>query len=90
MKLPEDDITIWNDGYYYCVRQQADNVDHHMGNCYNCREPGHCLGECSHPLRLVLQKVKNCDGINEQRLNTSGDNRTKGANTPPKAAQNQF
>ena len=40
-KSPEDGITIWNDGYYYCLRQQADDVDHCMGTCYNCRETGH-------------------------------------------------
>ena len=35
-KSPEDGITIWNDGYYYCLRQQADDVHYHMGTCYNC------------------------------------------------------
>ena len=74
VKSPEDGLTIWNDEYYYCLRQQADDVDHHTGTCYNCQEPGHHWRECPHPLRQALQKAKDCDGIDEQRLNTSGDN----------------
>ena len=89
VKSPEDGITIWNDGYYYCLKQQADDVDHRMGTCYNCREPGHRWRECPHPLRQALQKAKDCNGIDEQRLNTSGDSGAKGAHGPPKAAQNQ-
>ena len=88
-KSPEDGVTIWNDGYYYCLRQQADDVDHHMGTCYNCREPSHHWRECPHPLRQALQKAKDHDGIDEQRLNTSGDSGAKGAHSPPKVAQNQ-
>ena len=42
VKSPEDDISIWNDEYYYCLRQQADDAEHCMGTFYNCREPGHC------------------------------------------------
>ena len=41
-KSPEDGVMIWNDGYYYCLRQQTDDVDHHTGTCYNCQEPSHC------------------------------------------------
>ena len=89
VKSPEDGVTIWNDGYYYCLRQQADDVDHRMGTCYNCLEPSHHWRECPHPLRPALQKAKDCDGINEQRLNTSWDSGAKGAHSPPKAAQNQ-
>ena len=89
MKSPEDDISIWNDRYYYCLRQQADGVDHHTGMSYNCREPSHHWRECSCPLRQVLQKARDHDGIDEQRLNASGDSGAKGANSPPKAAQNQ-
>ena len=40
-KSPEDGIMIWNDGHYYCLRHQADDVDHCMGTCYNCWEPSH-------------------------------------------------
>ena len=89
VKSLEDDISIWNDGYYYCLRQQADDVDHHTGTCYNCQEPGHHWRDCPHPLRQALQKAKDWDGINEQKLNASGDSRTKGAHGPPNAAQNQ-
>ena len=85
----EDGITIWNDGYYYCLRQQADDVDHRTGTCYNCRETGHCWRECPRPLRQALQKAKDRDGIDEQRLNASGDSGAKGAHSPPKAVQNQ-
>ena len=89
VKSPEDGIMIWNDRYYYCLRQQAYDVDHHMGTCYNCRETGHHERECPHPLRQALQKAKDRDGIDEQRLNASGDSGAKGAHGPPKAAQNQ-
>ena len=82
VKSPEDGITIWNDGYYYCLRQQADDVDHCTGTCYNCWKPGHCW-------RQSLQKAKDRDGIDEHRLNTSGDSGAKGTHSPLKAAQNQ-
>ena len=88
-KSPEDGIMIWNDGYYYCLRQQADDVDHHTGTYYNCWEPCHHWIECPCPLRQALQKAKDCDGIDEQRLNASGDSGAKRAHSPTKVAQNQ-
>ena len=88
-KSPENGVMIWNDGYYYCLRQQADDVDHHTETCYNCREPGYHWRECPHPLRQALQKAKDHDGIDEQRLNASGDSGAKGGYGPPKVAQNQ-
>ena len=89
-KSPEDGITISNDGYYYCLRQQADHVDHCMGTCYNCRETGHHWRECPRPLRQALQKAEDWDGIDKQRLNASGDSGAKGVHSPLKAAQNQM
>ena len=77
VKSPEDGITIWNDGYYYCLRQQADDVDHHTGTCYNCKETGHHWRECPHPLIQALQKAKDQDGIDKQRLNASGHSGAK-------------
>ena len=60
-----------------------------MGTCYNCWEPSHHWGDCPHPLRQALQKAKDHDGIDEQRLNASGDGGTKGAHGPLKVAQNK-
>ena len=77
-------VTIWNYEYYYCLRQQADDMDHCMGTCYNCWEPSHHWRECPCPLRQALQKAKDRDGINEQR-----DSGAKEAHSPLKAAQNQ-
>ena len=88
-KSPEDGIMIWNDGYYYCLRQQADDVDHCTGTCYNWRETSHHWRECPHPLRQASQKAKDWDGIDKQRLNASGDSEAKEAHGPPKEAQNQ-
>ena len=88
-KSPEDGITIWNDGYHYCLRQQAYDVDHRTGTSYNCRETGHHWRECPCPQRQALKKAKHHDGIDEQRLNASGDSGAKGPHSPLKATQNQ-
>ena len=53
------------------------------------RETGHHWRECPRPLRQDLQKAKDHDGTDEQRLNASGDRGAKGAHSPLKAAQNQ-
>ena len=89
VKSPEDGITIWNDGYYYCLKQQADDVDHCTGTCYNCQEPSYHWKESPHPLRQALQKAKDHDQIDEQRVNASEDSGAKGAHGPLKVAQNQ-
>ena len=85
----EDSQSIWKDGYYYCLLQQADEENKRTGSCYNCRETGHRWRDCPQPLRPALQKAKDREGVDEQRLNASGDSGMKGARGPPKMAQNQ-
>ena len=73
----------------YCLLQQADEENKRTGSCYNCRESGHQWRDCPQPLRPALQKAKECEGIDEQRLNASGDSGIKRAHGPLKLAQNQ-
>ena len=84
-KSPEDGIMIWNDGYYYCLRQQADDVDHHTGTCYNCRETGHHWRECPHPLRQALHKAKDWDGDRRTEVKCFWGQWGKGSPQSPKS-----
>ena len=58
VKLPEDNYSIWNDGYCYCLKQQTDEVDHCMGTCYNSRKPGHHWREGPWPLNHNCKKLR--------------------------------
>ena len=81
---PEKDLTVWKDGYYYCMLQQADETDRRTDTCYNCRESGHHWQECTWPLKAALQKAKGREGIDEKRLNTSGDGGQREPAVPPR------
>ena len=39
--LTESDQSIWKDGYYYCLLEQADEENKRTDSCYNCRDNGH-------------------------------------------------
>ena len=54
-----------------------------------CREKGHHWRDCPQPLRQALQKAKDREGIDEQRLNASGDSGAKGVRSPREMAQSQ-
>ena len=81
----ENDQSVWKDGYYYCLLQQADEENKRTGYlCYNCREKGHCWRDCPQPLRQALQKAKDREGIDEQRLNASWGQWSQGSLQSPR------
>ena len=57
-KSVEDTQSIWKDGYYYCLLQQADEEGKRTGTCYNCREVGHRWRDCPQQLRPAVTKGK--------------------------------
>ena len=36
-----DDDALWRDGYYCCAVRQAEETEHFLGVCYNCKKVGH-------------------------------------------------
>ena len=79
-----DDNALWRDGYYCCAICQAEEAEHFFRVCYNCKKAGHTWQHCTEPLRPALQEIKDQTGIDNKRLNASGDGRNKGAVTPQK------
>ena len=79
-----DDDALWRDSYYCCAVHQAEEAEHFFGVCYNCKKAGHAWRHCTEPLRPALQEIKDWTGIDNERLNASGDKGNKGAVIPQK------
>ena len=79
-----DDDALWRDGYYCCAVWQVEEVEHFFGACYNCKKAGYIWCNCTEPLRPALQEIKDRVGADSDRLNASGDGRSKGAAAPQK------
>ena len=73
---------IFQDAYYVGVARIADEDDRRIGKCFNCKEEGHQWRQCPRKLREDLRQVLDRQGINDKRLNRSGDGGIKGGRNP--------
>ena len=80
---PED---AYDDGYYIGVINTVDELDRHLGLCFNCGRLGHQWRDCTEPLKESLKAAKEClnkiarDKANQ--LNQNGGTGLKGACIP--------
>ena len=85
--LTEDDREmIFKDAYYVGVARIADEDDKRTGRCFNCKEEGHQWRQCNRRLREDLRKVLERPGVDDKRLNRSGDGGKKGGRNPRREA----
>ena len=78
MFTKEDCDMVFKDAYYVGVARIADEDDWRTGWCFNCKEEGHQWRRCPGKLREDLCRVLEQQGIDDKRLNKSGDGGTKG------------
>ena len=82
----EDPENAYDDGYYIGVINTADELDRHLGLCFNCGQPGHQWRDCTDPLKDSLKAAK--ERLNKiaqdktNQLNQNGGAGVKGARIP--------
>ena len=55
--------------FYKAAIQLVDNAKRRDRHCHNCKETGHFLHECQHPLREEFKHLIDCTHQHKEELN---------------------